>query len=84
MALASWIWLCAAVTPKQRSLKVGTLAQGLRLQILQSGLQRLISQIPDHVVVGRHSVVAEQLPQTDQGLRLGQPGGGNIRLKLQS
>ena len=59
---------------EQRSLKVGTLAQGLGLQIVKAGFQRLIGQVPHHFVIRGHSVVSEQLPKSYERLCLGEAG----------
>lgn len=69
--------------PQFRSTKIGPLAQRLRLQIFQVGFEWLVRQIANHVIIGRHRVVAQELTQANQRLLLGQAGRRHVRLKLQ-
>ncbi len=66
-----------------RSPEVGTLAQRFGLQVFHIRLERLVRQIANHVIIGRHRVVAQKLTQTNQRLHLRQTGGGHVGLKLQ-
>ena len=64
-------------------LEVGTLADRPGLQVLQVPLERLVRQVPHHVVIGRRRIVTQQLSKADQRLHLGQAGRRYVGLKLQ-
>ena len=43
----------------------------------------MVRQIADHVIVGRHRIVAQQLPQAYKCLHSCQTGRGHVGLELQ-
>ena len=81
--MASWIWLLGGGDAQFGGAKVGTLAQGLGLQVFHVAFERLVGQVANHVEVGGHCVVSQEAAQAGEGLHLRQAGGRDVGLKLQ-
>src|SRR5690348_2050973 len=66
-----------------RGAKIGTISQRCRLEILKIARHLLIFELPGYVVIGRHGLIPEQLPQIREALNGGEPRLRYVRLKLQ-
>ena len=64
-------------------LKIGPAAQGERFEIVQAGVHRLVVEFPFYIEAIGDGFKTDRLAQGGEGLRLGEPGGENVTLKLQ-